>query len=126
MSRFWDMGFKLPEMTRGLIRLQKTGNLHFITFSCHQRRPYLRSNQVRSLLEDALERMRQKYGFYLAGYVVMPEHVHLLISEPPHAPLSEAIKAIKRSVSLRRQERPFWSPRYYDFNIFTKANASRS
>ena len=106
-------------MTRGLVRLQETGNLHFITFSCYQRRPYLRTSDARSLFEDSLERIRRKYGFYIVGYVIMPEHVHLMISEPPRIPLSGAIKAIKLSVTLRRHERPFWSPRYYDFNVLT-------
>src|SRR5277367_4160544 len=94
-------------MTRGLIRLQETGNLHFITFSCYQRRPYLRTGQARSLFGDALERMRQRYSFYIVGYVVMPEHIHLLGSEPPDVPLAGVIKAIKLSVALRRRENPF-------------------
>jgi|SRR5271156_1549038 len=109
-------------MTRGLIRLQETGNLHFITFSCYQRRPYLRTGQARSLFGDALERMRQRYSFYIVGYVIMPEHIHLLGSEPPDVPLAGVIKAIKLSVALRRRENPFWSPRYYDFNVFTEKN----
>jgi putative transposase len=107
-------------MTQGLVRYQQTGNLHFITFSCYQRKPFLRTKQARPLFEDALERMRQKYDLYVAGYVVMPEHVHLLVSEPLDIQLAGTIKAIKLSVALRRQERPFWSPRYYDFNVFTE------
>ncbi len=35
-------------------------------------------------------------------------------------PLAEALKAIKLSVARRRREHPFWSPRYYDFNVFTE------
>ncbi len=50
----------------------------------------------------------------------MPEHVHVLISEPPERQLARVIKAIKLSVALRRQERPFWQARYYDFNVFTE------
>jgi putative transposase len=34
------------------------------------------------LFEDALERVRLRYLFVVAGYVVMPEHVHLLVNEP--------------------------------------------
>ncbi len=69
------------------------------------------------LFEDALERARLRYRFVLAGYVVMPEHVHLLINEPARAHLSDAVKAVKLSVTLRRRERPFWQAHYYDFNI---------
>jgi putative transposase len=61
--------------------------------------------------------MRIRYDFVVCGYVVMPEHVHLLVSEPKQAILSKAIQALKLSVSVQRQERPFWQPRYYDFNV---------
>jgi putative transposase len=44
-------------------------------------------------------------------------HVHLLVSEPKEASLSKAIQALKLSVSVQSQERPFWQARYYDFNV---------
>ena len=71
------------------------------------------------LFEDALERVRQRYLFAVAGYVVMPEHVHLLVSEPKRALLSRAIQALKLSVSMRSRERPFWQAHYYDFNVYS-------
>jgi len=37
---------------------------------------------ARETFEAELERVRAWYGCYVTGYVVMPEHVHLLISEP--------------------------------------------
>ncbi len=106
-------------MTTGLVRYQVTGDLHFVTFSCFQRRPYLASPESKNLFEDALERMRQRYGFFVSGYVVMPEHVHLLVSEPEAGILARALQAIKLSVWVRRSERPFWQRRYYDFNVFS-------
>jgi putative transposase len=60
----------------------------------------------------------------VTGYVVMPEHVHLLVSEPPDEPLAKALQSLKQSVSrtlaLRAAE-PFWLERYYDFNVYTEA-----
>ena len=44
---------------------------------------------------------RRQYDFYIIGYVVMPEHVHLLISEPERGPLAGAVQAIKQSVARR-------------------------
>jgi putative transposase len=55
----------------------------------------------------------------VAGYAVMPEHVHLLVSEPKRADLSKALQALKLSVSVQSKQRPFWQARYYDFNVFT-------
>jgi putative transposase len=53
----------------------------------------------------------------------MPEHVHLLISEPERSTLKIALQMLKQIVSrkLRRKaaERPFWQPRYYDFNVWS-------
>lgn len=63
--------------------------------------------------------MRTRYDFFVTGYVAMPEHVHLLIGEPKRAVLAKAIQALKLSVAVQRSERPFWQPRYYDFNVFT-------
>ncbi|MEO6981538.1 MAG: transposase [Edaphobacter sp.] len=103
-----------------LIRRQQTGYLHYITFSCHNRSPYLASPEAKQVFLKTLEAVRRRYEFIIVGYVVMPEHVHLLLSEPPAKPLSVALAVIKRSVSARFPESPFWLPRYYDFNIFTQ------
>ena len=108
-------------MTRGLHRYQQAGDLHFITFSCYQRRPYLEHTSTRELFESALERMRTRYWFAVLGYVVMPEHVHLLMNEPKAGTLAGAIQALKLSVSVREHPKPFWQSRYYDFNVFSTA-----
>ncbi len=104
-------------MTKGLVRYQHTGGMHFVTFSCFHRQPHLGSPEARNLFERSLEAMRTRYGFVVCGYVVMPEHVHLLVNEPERADLSTALQALKLSVSVQRNERPFWQTRYYDFNV---------
>jgi putative transposase len=104
-------------MTKGLIRYQHCGSFHFVTFSCFGRLPHLGAAAARSLFERSLESMRRRYNFAVCGYVVMPEHVHLLVSEPKQSQLSTAIQALKLSVSVQSKERPFWLPRYYDFNV---------
>jgi putative transposase len=106
-------------MTQGLKRYQFAGDLHFVTFSCYQLHAYLASRSARSLFEETLERMRLRYKFRVIGYVIMPEHVHLLVSEPATAPLSKALHALKLSMAKRSRERPFWQARYYDFNVFS-------
>jgi putative transposase len=107
-------------MAKDLVRYQQTGDLHFLTFSCHRRLPYLGSPETRDLFERSLETMRQRYDFFVTAYVVMPEHVHLLVSEPKRAALSVAIQALKLSVSVQQTKRPFWQHRYFDRNIFTE------
>ncbi len=53
------------------------------------------------------------------GYVVMPEHVHLLISEPRTGTLADALKSLKQGMSRRLigEATYFWQKRYYDFNV---------
>ena len=104
-------------MPKGLVRYQQCGCFHFITFSCYHRLPHLGTNKARSLFERSLEIMRTRYDFVVCGYVVMPEHVHLLVGEPQKVLLSKAIQALKLSVSVQQRQRPFWQPRYYDFNV---------
>jgi putative transposase len=107
-------------MTKGLIRYQQSGDLHFVTFSCDRRRAYLGTAIARDLFEHSLEIMRIRYQFFVSGYVVMPVHVHLLISEPEKVALSKALQALKLSVAVQRKDRPFWQARYYDFNVHSE------
>jgi len=53
----------------------------------------------------------------------MPEHVHLLVSEPQKKLLWTAIQSLKQGVTRRlalRAPEPFWQPRYYDFNVWSE------
>jgi putative transposase len=108
-------------MVVGLKRYQQMKHLHFVTFSCYRRRAHLEAAGAKELFEDALERIRCRYEFQVAGYVVMPEHIHLLVSEPRRESLAVALQALKLSVVRRSEQRPFWQARYYDFNVFTES-----
>jgi putative transposase len=108
-------------MVSGLERYQETGELHFVTFSCYQRLAYLNTPSARYLFEDALQRTHQRYYFQVIGYVVMPEHVHLLLSEPRKELLGVALQNLKLLVVKHAQQNPFWQRRYYDFNVFSEA-----
>lgn len=67
---------------------------------------------------DALERMRRRYRFQVYGYVLMPEHVHLLISEPEIGSIAKVIQAVKISVVRNTtSDGVIWQKRYYDHNV---------
>jgi REP element-mobilizing transposase RayT len=122
-------------MAHKLIRHYGRGHLHFITFTCYRRRPLLRSIRARNAFVQILGETRDRYGFSLVGYVVMPEHIHLLISEPTKGTPSTVVQVLKQRVSrrLRRKKRKpaaqlslafedraeslprFWQRRFYDF-----------
>ncbi len=123
-------------MPWGLKRFQNTGDLHFITFSCYHREPLLISPEARRVFESTFESVRRWYGFFVTGYVVMPEHVHFLVNEPERATLAVAIQMLKQNTATelrwvqrprpsrllvdRTRPRPFWQLRYYDFNVWSK------
>ena len=107
-------------MSLGLKRYQNTGDLHFITFSCVRHRPILGTVEARDTFLQILEQTRARYDFHILGYVVMPEHVHLLVTEPKVDPLSKIIQVIKQRFSRTRAEDYVWESRYYDFNVKTE------
>ena len=82
-------------MTEGLHRFYGGRDLHFLTFSCYRRRPLFRNEVYCDLFLKIVERVRRRYRLVVLGYVVMPEHVHLLVSEPQRGTLSTAVQALK-------------------------------
>jgi putative transposase len=111
-------------MPKKLKRYYGKGDLHFITFSCYRRFALLGSVRARNVLIRALREVRLRYRFALVGYVVMPEHVHLLITEPGRAKLAVALQMLKQNVARKVREPEggsFWQARYYDFNVWSEA-----
>ena len=127
-------------MPWGLKRYYGFGHLHFITWSCYRRLPLLSDAASRDLLLTVLERMRDRYRFVVIGYVVMPEHVHVLVSEPQIGNPSIVVQAVKLGFTQRlfgkapllakdarngapiphyfSEPRHFWQRRFYDFNVW--------
>jgi putative transposase len=126
-------------MANKLIRHYGRGHLHFITFTCYRRLPLLCPVRARNVFVQMLGEVRDRYGFSLVGFVVMPEHIHLLISEPAKGTPSTVIQVLKQRVSRRlRRKKPrpagqlsllfaaddaslprFWQRRFYDFNVWS-------
>jgi putative transposase len=125
-------------MPSGLHRSYGAHHLHFITCSCYRRLPFLSTARCRDRFLSILEQTRQRYRFVVVGYVVMPEHIHLLLTEPEVGTPSTVMQVLKqrtarallpqRKRKLPRQRnlfgdepqrRAFWQARFYDFNVRT-------
>src|SRR5581483_5170324 len=142
------MRFAAPRIMLRVLQLSRSplrryygqGDLHFITTSCCRRKPLLGTAHSRDVFLKSLEQIRQQYRFDVIGFVVMPEHAHLLLSEPEKANPSVVMQALKQSVAQRllqrRKQRSgsqmelwnspiqlnrFWQRRFYDFNVFSDA-----
>jgi len=123
-------------MPRGLKRYYGSDHLHFLTCSCYHRQPWLDTPRRRDVFQRILEEARQRYRFVVVGYVVMPDHIHLLISEPAHGTPSTVMQVLKqryaRRVLRKRRhksgqgelwpddERRVWQRRFYDFNVWSE------
>ncbi len=107
----------MPAMPQGLVRIQQSKQSHFVTFSCYHRQPRLTLEATCRAFLEALERMRRTRGIRLYGYVLMPEHVHLLLSEPERGLLCGALQALKISVTRRAGGGTLWQRRYYNRNV---------
>ena len=100
----------------------------------------MKTGRARDVFVKELSKIRDEMGFLLSGYVVMPEHVHLLISEPKQGTPSTVLQKLKLRVARKlgkRKKRPcatqlrlpfvetgdplraFWQARFYDFNVYT-------
>jgi REP-associated tyrosine transposase len=108
-----------------LTRYYGTKHPHFITGSCYHRLPILDTPARRDLFLEILEQTRQKHRFVVVGYVAMPEHFHLLMSEPEQGDPSVVMKVLKQEFARAlHQAEPsvaqVWQRRFYDFNVWTE------
>jgi putative transposase len=126
-------------MPKGLRRRYGVRHLHFLTCSCYRRLPLFASVRAKNMFVKILGEVRDRHVFSLAGYVVMPNHIHLLISEPAKGTPSTVMQVLKQRVSRRLRRKPrkltssqqlrlpfrqahdliplFWQARFYDFNV---------
>ena len=125
-------------MPSGLHRTYGAHHLHFITCSCYRRLPFLGSAPARNQFLATLEQTRQRFRFVIVGYVVMPEHIHLLVTEPEVGTPSTVMQVLKQRTARallpkkkhkdpgqrdlfgeETSQRAFWQARFYDFNVWT-------
>ncbi|GAB4317831.1 MAG: hypothetical protein Kow0074_06670 [Candidatus Zixiibacteriota bacterium] len=102
------------------------GTARFVTFSCFYRKPYLNQPGAKRLLTDEIDRARTKHNFKLIGYVLMPEHVHMVLFPPDDMKLGLVVREIKSRMAKRYfatwgmapdgAKRVFWQRRCYDHN----------
>ena len=124
-----------------VVRLRHYDNLgtaRFITFSCYHRLRLLTSDETILPFLEELEAKRRIASFSALGYVIMPDHVHLVLHPTGNLAMGAVIGEIKRRsafriISLwkrekrevldrirapsgRMQDYAFWQPRGYDHN----------
>lgn len=96
----------------------------------YRQKESLYTRGARDLFVAELGRVRMEFGFVLVGYVVMPNHVHILIGEPGRGTTSTVLQMLKQRTSrkmrkleaaaLDRRLVPLWQSRFYDFNVYSR------
>ena len=78
---------------------------HELTFSCYHRYDYVLDSQACGIFMEELEDARNKYNFSLWAYILMPDHVHLLLlPEKEKYTISRILQEIKGRISTRYRQ----------------------
>ena len=133
---------------KNLPKFDDNSHVHFITTNTYKNYPCFQYEELSQILLEELKFYSTKLGFALIGYVIMPDHVHLLLwwdsEEKPKLGISNIMSRIKTATSKRAKRYllygggieyvgrladvgqptpgPFrlWQPGFYDFNIFSE------
>src|SRR5260370_33417789 len=82
-----------------LFKSREQNLVHYVTCVTYKRLPVFRDGEICSLFIEALSETRTKDPFKLIGYVVMPDHIHLL-ANPIDLKISKVVGTLKgRSAS---------------------------
>ena len=93
---------KMPVYRKQLQHFDDPFDAHELTFSCFQRRPFLMKDRSREWMIEALELGREKHHFHIWAYVIMPEHVHVLVwPQKEKYSVAQFLQTVKQSVSRK-------------------------
>lgn len=95
---------------------------HFITTNTYKRLPILRNPEFMVVIIENLKFYRKKYNFKLIGFVILPDHIHLLLILPSAHNISDLIRDFKSFTSsqinrLRGKKGRVWQEGFYDLVI---------
>ena len=125
------------------------GHVHLLTFSCYKRLWLFKGEPFYSLFLDYLDKARVRFNFLLYAYVIMPNHVHLVIYPLEKVDIAKILHSIKRPfahkaiplleyyhpelaskiglIHGKREIRRFWQPGGgYDRNIYGEKTIIRT
>jgi len=101
----------------------------FVTFCCYRKMNNFRESVIFELFIKHLTHVREKYNFKLFGYVIMPNHVHLVLHPKPETKLGLLIRELKSKMAreyfseycknIPDGKHVFWQKRCYDHNCRT-------
>jgi putative transposase len=82
-----------------MFQISRSTPVYYFTAVTHQRLPIFRTDVLKQVLCDAYAEARQTHGILFLAYVVMHDHVHLLVRH--EQPMSDALRLIN-GIAARR------------------------
>jgi len=101
-------------------RFDEPGEARFLTFSCFRRQPFLTRDRSRAWLIEGIDRALLRHPIDLWAFVIMPEHVHLLVyPNTSNVDIAAFLYTMKKSVTTRaldfiRKDSPAFLERMHD------------
>lgn len=85
-----------------IIHFEVPGHFHELTFSCFRNQNFFDSEMACTFFIDGIEKARSKQCFKILAYVIMPDHVHIIIfPEKEQYNISKILAGIKLPVSRK-------------------------
>jgi putative transposase len=120
------------------LRFDKESEYHFTTFSTYKNEHLLILSGIPEILLSQLGRIREEYSTPIYGFVIMPNHLHVIWHITPQQGISKIMQLYKGRTSknchielrkipnfnidsLTRSNGRFslWQRKFYDFNILS-------
>ena len=86
-----------PRKTR--VRYELPGTARFLTFSCYQRLPLFQNERINERFVERLTQTAIKHEVATLAWVIMPEHVHLIVSFESSS-IANWLSALKRPFAI--------------------------
>ncbi len=105
-------------MLRQMYRAPQEARTYFLTFVCAQRRRIFQVERTCESMMQVLETNRAKGRFELHAFVIMPDHVHVVLTPAPDVSLEKAVQFIKGGFSfLLKSKMDVWERGYNETRI---------
>lgn len=109
------------DLRKGCVSI--SGQVYLITTVTHLRQPVLSDFHCARIVVDTLRYTERCCGINSLSFVVMPDHLHWLLSLGDSTPLSRVVANVKRRSAFRINEHidrtgtPVWQPGFHDYAL---------
>jgi len=102
-----------------MVTVRNVGQTLFVTFNVHEKKALFRNPKACSFFLHTLRYYKPQLRFQLLGYVVMEDHIHLLMRIPPDVGVSPIIQKIKGAFGrkwkmMSQWKGPVWQKSFFN------------